>query len=182
MGGCGRYVIGPYPEVRHHPVHVPAEAVDALSDRLVTVVLGAHDSSAVHHEVIHLLTACGGPEHDRARDALRRMAALAADAANALREGDVDRWARVLCEATEQQERLLPALVGPGHHLAIELARSVGAVGWKVNGAGGDGGSVTFVAADGDGADAIRSVLSSADQGWTLVDLRLSAGLTVRSA
>jgi D-glycero-alpha-D-manno-heptose-7-phosphate kinase len=35
--------------------------------------------------------------------------------------------------------------VGPHHHKAIEIARAFDAAGWKVNGAGGDGGSVAIL-------------------------------------
>jgi D-glycero-alpha-D-manno-heptose-7-phosphate kinase len=46
---------------------------------------------------------------------------------------------------TEAQAELHPALVSAQARGVIELARRHGAVGWKVNGAGGEGGSLTIL-------------------------------------
>jgi D-glycero-alpha-D-manno-heptose-7-phosphate kinase len=179
MGGCGLLDIGPYPDVRHRAVELTPGTVDHLGDRLVTVVFGAHDSSAVHRQVIDALVGCGGAEHDRARSALRRLSALAGEAADALAVGDVDGWADVLARSTVVQHELHPELVGPAHQRAIEVARAHGAVGWKVNGAGGDGGSLTLVAADHDRAGPLADALADVDPVWTVVDLEPAAGLSV---
>ena len=47
--------------------------------------------------------------------------------------------------STRGQENLHPALTGPDHHVIIDLGRHHKALGWKVNGAGGHGGSVTVL-------------------------------------
>jgi D-glycero-alpha-D-manno-heptose-7-phosphate kinase len=46
---------------------------------------------------------------------------------------------------TEAQGRLHPALISQDAARVIEIAKAHGAAGWKVNGAGGDGGSVTLL-------------------------------------
>jgi len=46
---------------------------------------------------------------------------------------------------TEAQKALSPALVGADARRVIEMAATHGAIGWKVNGAGGDGGSITIL-------------------------------------
>jgi D-glycero-alpha-D-manno-heptose-7-phosphate kinase len=46
---------------------------------------------------------------------------------------------------TEYQRELHPALVNPEAERIWRIAQSHGALGWKVNGAGGDGGSVTLL-------------------------------------
>jgi D-glycero-alpha-D-manno-heptose-7-phosphate kinase len=46
---------------------------------------------------------------------------------------------------TEAQSRLHPKLVSPEAARVIEIAQAYGALGWKVNGAGGEGGSVTLL-------------------------------------
>lgn len=172
LGGCLDLAVGPYPDVRVRPVALAPGVVDALADRLVTVVFGAHDSSAVHQEVITAITGCGGADHDRARTALRRLAALAGSAAAALEAGDLEGWAAVLRQATEAQEQLHPSLVGPAHRRAIEVGASAGAAGWKVNGAGGDGGSLTLLAGPPAGAGAhLAAALGDADPGWTVLRL-----------
>jgi D-glycero-alpha-D-manno-heptose-7-phosphate kinase len=54
----------------------------------------------------------------------------------------IQRWPNFSVAA---QARLHPALISPDAWRVIEIARSHGAAGWKVNGAGGDGGSVTIL-------------------------------------
>ena len=51
-----------------------------------------------------------------------------------------------MIENTEAQSSLHPELVGADARAIIEVARQHGALGWKVNGAGGDGGSLTLLA------------------------------------
>jgi D-glycero-alpha-D-manno-heptose-7-phosphate kinase len=46
---------------------------------------------------------------------------------------------------TAAQAELHPELVGADARAVIDTARECGALGWKVNGAGGDGGSVTLL-------------------------------------
>ncbi len=182
MGGAGLLAVGPYPDVRHRPVEVPGAVLAEVGERLVTVVFGPHDSSAVHAQVINDIVGCSGEAHERARSALRRLSTLASSAARTLEAGDVDGWATVLTESSAVQGELHQGLVGEAHQRAIEVARSLGAAGWKVNGAGGSGGSLTIVAGSG-ASDATAAELSAAlsaiDQSWQLVDLTPSPGLTV---
>ena len=106
-------------------------------DRLLTVVfLGQpHDSSDVHEEVIE----SGDPA---AFDALRQ-GALAAKAAVVAR--DLAGFGAALVANTGAQGDLHPGVVGRDALVVMEAARRLGALGWKVNGAGGDGGSVTVL-------------------------------------
>jgi hypothetical protein len=67
---------------------------------------------------------------------------------------------------TEAQEELHPALVGSSAHTAIDAARQSGALGWKVNGAGGAGGSLAVL---GGRPEAL------VDAGFTLLPVGLSA-------
>jgi D-glycero-alpha-D-manno-heptose-7-phosphate kinase len=175
LGGCLDLAVAPYPEVRARPVPLSPEVERALADRLVTVVFGAHDSSAVHQEVITAITGCGGADHDRARSALGHLAVLAGRAAAALEAGDLEGWGALLSEATDTQGRLHPSLVGAAHRRAIEIGVAAGAVGWKVNGAGGDGGSLTLLAGAAPGAaDHVAAAYGSADRTWAV--LRLGPG------
>ena len=177
MGGAALLAIGPYPDVRHQSIGCSPEVQAEIGARLVTVVFGPHDSSAVHGSVIDAMIGCGGPQHDQARSALRHLSALAADAADALRARDVDTWAAVLTASTEGQRSLHPSLVGPAHAAAIAVARQYGATGWKVNGAGGDGGSLTVVAADVAAAARLAASLAQMDESWHVVDLTPAPGL-----
>lgn len=180
MGGAGLLAIGPYPDVRHEALEVPAEALEALGDRLVTVVFGPHDSSAVHRQVIDALVTCSGVEHHHAREALASLSRLAGDAADALRAGDLERWAEVLVASVDAQAALHPGLVGEPHRRALDVARVTGARGWKVNGAGGDGGSLTVLVGPEPGAaDALGAALAAADPTWRVLRLRPARGVAV---
>ena len=179
LGGCGLLAIGPYPDVRHEPIPIDARTEAELGRRLLTVVFGPHDSSLVHAEVINAVVGCSGVEHDRARRALTRLSVLAGDAAAALADGSVDGWGEVLTEATETQRTLHPGLVGGAHEAAIQVARSLGARGWKVNGAGGDGGSLTILSGA-DGAAPLRAALADTGPAWRILDLEpAAAGLRI---
>jgi D-glycero-alpha-D-manno-heptose-7-phosphate kinase len=46
---------------------------------------------------------------------------------------------------TDAQAELNAALVGADAQTIIDIARRNGAIGWKVNGAGGEGGSITLL-------------------------------------
>ena len=50
-----------------------------------------------------------------------------------------------MIDNTEAQRRLHPDLIGAEAQKVIDIAREFGALGWKVNGAGGDGGSLTLL-------------------------------------
>lgn len=175
LGGCGLLTIGPYPKVTHERIDLVPPTLRELGERLVTVVLGAHDSSAVHAQVINDVIGCSGADHDRARRALRELASLAGDAAAALGAGNVDGWAGVLTAATDAQALLHPDLVGEAHRAAIDVARAQGAAGWKVNGAGGAGGSLTCVVGPGRSAADLVDALTGEDPTWAFPDLRPSA-------
>lgn len=123
-----------YPLVRRRPLPFP----DALD--LVTVFLGAHESSAVHERVIADLTADGS--------ALEELRSCARRAADALARRDVRAYGAALVDNTAAQRVLHPSLVSDAAQAVIDAARAAGALGWKVNGAGGEGGSVTIVCGD----------------------------------
>ena len=129
-----------YPDVRRQPVAVPAATWAALGDRLVTCFLGEHRSSAVHEQVIADLTGDPAP--------LEELRGWAVDAADALLDGDLRRYGTALIGSTESQRALHPSLVSAAAQAVIDAARTAGALGWKVNGAGGEGGSVTILLGD----------------------------------
>ncbi len=157
FGGANRVTISPYPEFRVEALDLGPAMASGLSERLFTVYLGGHDSSAVHRAVIARLEQA--PE-----EATRLMGALreaASEAARALGEGDLSALGAALAANTETQAALHPDLVNPTARSVIELARAHGALGWKVNGAGGHGGTVTVLA--GDDPRGVRAALDNLD-------------------
>ncbi len=168
-----------YPEARVERLELPERTREELGRRLLLVYLGRpHNSSAIHEQVIANLE--GGGDRD-ARRRLERMKELARDARAALLAGALDAYGRAMSENTECQRGLLDRLVSREADAVIEIARRHEASGWKVNGAGGQGGSLTILA----GADdALRhrlvEALNAAGGGVRTLPVWLSdSGLTV---
>jgi D-glycero-alpha-D-manno-heptose-7-phosphate kinase len=136
-GGSNLITMERYPDAVVQPLDVPPATWDALCHRLVTVYLGEpHRSSAIHDTVIAHLASADGTR------LLAPLRAAARDAATALIGGDLDAYGRAMIANTEAQAALHPQLVDPLAREVIEVARRFGALGWKVNGAGG---SVTII-------------------------------------
>lgn len=176
-GGALHLAIDIYPHARVTPIAIPATARRALAERLVTVYLGRpHASSALHHDAIASL----GDTASARLEPLRRAAQLAA---GSLSMGDLDGWAESLTDATEGQRALHPALVSAAADEVWRIARAHGALGWKVNGAGGDGGTVTVLPGDDRDPAELGSALAAADQRWRVLDLRPTTdGLVVTTS
>ena len=86
------------------------------------------------------------------------------------------RSARPMCENTAAQAALHPDLVGAAARAVIGLAQSHGVSGWKVNGAGGDGGSLTLLAGPAAGATRrLVAALDAAAADWRVIPTRLSS-------
>jgi D-glycero-alpha-D-manno-heptose-7-phosphate kinase len=94
----------------------------------------------VHEKVIRDLEDVGPTA--RQLEALRATAEPSRDAVYA---GDFAALGRAMVQNTEAQRDLHPDLVSPDAQHVIEIARAHGALGWKVNGAGGEGGSLTIL-------------------------------------
>jgi D-glycero-alpha-D-manno-heptose-7-phosphate kinase len=158
-----------YPGARHQSVATSMATRAALDARLVTVYLGRpHSSSAVHEQVIAGLAA-----HDPT-NLLHRLRDLAGRAVDALVLGDLGAYGAALTSAHETVRSLHPALVSADADRVTALAAALGALGWKANGAAGDGGSVTVVGpADPSAGAALRAALSALE-GASVIDHRLS--------
>ena len=103
---------------------------------------------------------------------LRLTAAKSRDAVYA---SDLAALGRAMIENTEAQARLHPDLVSAEGHQVIELAQAHGALGCKVNGAGGDGGSLTLlVEAESDQKRALVSALEVANPLFQPIPIYLS--------
>lgn len=141
FGGLLRVEIFAYPETRVIPLSAPDDVWWELEHRLLLVYLGkTHDSSEVHKRVIHDLEDAGS--EDPRLETLRRCAD---DACRAVLSADFDALARAMNENTEAQRALHPSLVSHDADAIIALAKEFGAAGCKLNGAGGEGGSLTLL-------------------------------------
>ncbi len=140
-GGVSFIEMYQYPHASVSRLLLPESMWWELDRRMVLVFLGkSHTSSDVHGRVIQRLEAENADKSDL--DVLRRAAM---DGKNALAEGKLDLLGKAMIENTEGQRRLHPSLVSEGAQQIIDLAKAHGAIGWKVNGAGGDGGSLSIL-------------------------------------
>jgi len=140
-GGINFIDMFKYPHASVSQVEVPNSIWWELERRLVLIYLGkSHSSSKVHETVIKNLEN-EGPESKKIRD-LRNTAELSRDAVYI---GDFKSLGGAMIENTEAQIRLHPDLVSWDAFRVIEIAKKHGALGWKVNGAGGEGGSITLL-------------------------------------
>ena len=152
-GGISLIDMHAYPQATVQTLQLSPTILLELEQRLSLIYLGvSHSSTAVHEKVIRHLED-SGPQA-REIEALRQTAKPAADA---LERGDIVGFGRTLIQNTEYQRDLHPALISPAAQSIIDIAQAHGALGWKVNGAGGDGGSVAILGAA--RADVRRSML-----------------------
>jgi D-glycero-alpha-D-manno-heptose-7-phosphate kinase len=160
-----------YPRATVTPVRLADETRWELEQRLMLVYLGRiHDSLQVHRRVIDRLQA-----DEAARRPLETLSATATAARDALEAGDLQAYGAAMREATEGQSRLHPALVSDEARALIALAAAHGAIGWKVNGAGGEGGSLTLLAGpSGPERRALALAIGAAGAGWQVVPTHLA--------
>lgn len=136
-----------YPKAEVERLRPDRAFVRELERRLCLVYLGRpHSSSDIHESVIDRL------EKEKGRSAaLVRLAGFAARGRRALLGGDLEAYGGIMIENNEAQRALHPRLVSERADRVIAIARKHGASGWKVNGAGGKGGSLTVLAPPDDG-------------------------------
>lgn len=153
-----------YPQVQRAAVPVDRGVAAHLDRVLHTVWFGQpHASSALHDEVIARLELEGAPV------ALDRIRAAASVAAGALAEGDLTRYGWALAENHEAIRLLHADLLSADADELSAIAVEHGARGWKVNGAGGSGGSMVVLGPSDRDADAALCEAIAARPGWGLI-------------
>ena len=141
FGGINYIEMFDYPYAAVSPIHVSNPVWWELERRLALIFLGrSHSSSSVHEMVIKSLEDAG-PDNPKL-EALRKTAQLSRDGVYA---GDFAVLGRAMIANTEAQGNLHPDLISREAQQIIEIAKQYGALGWKVNGAGGEGGSLTLL-------------------------------------
>lgn len=173
FGGINYLEIAPYPEAAVYPL----PAWDELSARLTLVFLGrGHDSSGVHRQVIEGVGHRGSGVFSLLRDA-------AVAARDAVLARDLAAFGEAMIANTEAQKSLHPDIAGVDARRVIEVAAAQGAIGWKINGAGGDGGSVTMLSDSRETKDSLEEHVAMLDTRYRILPIQVSAiGLMVRGA
>jgi D-glycero-alpha-D-manno-heptose-7-phosphate kinase len=168
-GGINFIDMHAFPHASVSPIHIPNHTWWSLEQRLVVIYIGTpHSSSEVHTKVIADLG-----DNARDDDRLNRLRVLARQAKDALYEGDFRRLGRTMDENTAVQRRLHSELVCARFEEIIDTAGRFDVLGCKVNGAGGDGGSITLLM-DGDMAKKRHLVKTLEEEGYASLPLYLS--------
>jgi D-glycero-alpha-D-manno-heptose-7-phosphate kinase len=168
-GGINYIEMRQYPYATVSPIEIPEYVWWELEHRLLLVYIGApHNSSRVHQKVIEKLGA--DASENPLFHALRQLAKEAKDAAYA---GDLAGLGRIMNENTEIQRRLHKELVSEALEDVISISGNFGALGCKVNGAGGDGGTVT-VLTDRDMAGKRMLIKALKEKGYQVIPISLA--------
>ncbi len=140
-GGINFIEILDYPHAIVSPLLLPNTIHWELERRLSLIFLGqSHSSSKVHERVIEELEAAGSEAKK-----LQPLRETPIQARDALFKGDFLAIGRAMIDNTDAQADLHAELISNTHQAVIDIGRRFGAIGWKVNGAGGAGGSVTLL-------------------------------------
>jgi D-glycero-alpha-D-manno-heptose-7-phosphate kinase len=140
-GGINYIEMYQYPYATVSPIFLPNSLWWELESRLTLIFVGqTHSSTKTHEMVIQRLENAGPTAAE-----LKPLRLTGVRSKNALYVGDFTALGQAMIDNTEAQRDLHPGLIGPGHQAIIDLAKEHGALGWKVNGAGGDGGSITLL-------------------------------------
>ena len=137
-------------QMRHYPydndvtqLALPNAIWAELEQRLCVVFLGRrHTSSDVHSQVIAHFEQGGGDT----QILIEPLRVAARQARDAILAGDFAALGDAANQNTLAQRQLHPDLICPDANAIMTTAKKCGALGAKVNGAGGDGGSITIIA------------------------------------
>jgi D-glycero-alpha-D-manno-heptose-7-phosphate kinase len=140
-GGVNYIDMFSYPHASVSQIQIPNSIWWELERRLLLIYLGkSHSSSDVHEKVIRDLEDAG-PDSPQ----LEKLRQTAGPSRDAIYAGDFPALGRAMTANTEAQGQLHPELISDDAARVIEIASEHSAQGWKVNGAGGEGGSVTIL-------------------------------------
>ncbi|UCC39866.1 MAG: GHMP kinase [Candidatus Aminicenantes bacterium] len=130
-----------YPQAYINKLALDERNKKELNQRLCLVYLGkSHSSSALHEEVITFLEKRGSQFR-----MIQRLKNLAEQARDYLLVGDLNSFGDVMIQNNETQRSLHKGLISEEADSVILIAKKYKAAGWKVNGAGGKGGSLTIL-------------------------------------
>lgn len=168
-GGLSFIEMHAFPHASVSSIQIPNSIWWELEQRLALVYIGSpHSSSEVHKKVIADL---GENAHNDAR--LQRLRELASETKDAVYSGDFEALGRVMNQNTDVQRALHPDLLCERFEDIIETADEFGALGTKVNGAGGDGGSIAILG-DGDRSRKRDLLRALEEKGYRSLPLYLS--------
>ena len=140
-----------------------------LEQRLVVVYIGTpHSSSEIHKKVIQNLGNNAESDHR-----LCDLRGLAKAAKNAVYSNNIFELGEIFNKNTEVQRALHKELICDKFEEIISIANDLNAIGCKVNGAGGDGGSIAILT-DGDLGKKLKLMKILESKKYHILPTRLS--------
>lgn len=158
-----------YLQIEEYPRAIVERLPDwpGLGELLSLVYLGrAHSSTVVHEQV---MADVRGTRHG----ALQQLRDAAGAARSAVLDQDVEALGRALLANSQGQSQLHPSLIGTDARKVVTLASGSGAAGWKVNGAGGEGGSLTVLHRAGEDKEAFADRLAAIEPSYQVIPVSL---------
>jgi D-glycero-alpha-D-manno-heptose-7-phosphate kinase len=135
-----------YPEATVKKLDIGESSQKEMDQRLSLIYLGqSHSSSAMHEDVIAYLEEKGAQF-----SIIQALRSLAEQAKDHLIEGDLEGYGDIMIQNNECQRSLHAGLVSEEADAIITIAKKHDAKGWKVNGAGGKGGSLSILGSQDD--------------------------------
>jgi D-glycero-alpha-D-manno-heptose-7-phosphate kinase len=168
-GGINFIQMHQYPNASVSSIQIPNNIWWELENRLTVIYIGTpHASSEIHKKVIAGLgeNAYKDPRMDRLRQ-------LAFQAKESIYKGDFIEFGKIMNDNTEVQRQLHPDLVCSKFEDIISLASEFNCIGSKVNGAGGNGGSITLLG-NGDMSIKRKMLRHLYDLGYKILPIYLS--------
>ncbi len=132
-----------YPRVRISQLRIEERTACELEERMFVVYLASRSSSEMHKRVVENYRKGDKQVHA----AFDELTASAYDMCDALTSGDLDRAGALMTRNWNAQLRLHEDMSTPAIEKLRSIAEEHGAVGFKVNGAGGGGSAVILSAA-----------------------------------
>ena len=130
-----------YPDFHISHVSLSKRIREDLNHQLCLIYLGStHRSSDIHERVIKSLK-----KGSSQAELLKKLRSLAEEGQFSLISQDLVHFGRVMIDNNELQRILHPDLISEEADAVIKIAKKYCALGWKVNGAGGQGGSLTVL-------------------------------------
>ena len=141
-GGINKISITNYPSYYNNQVSLFNDVWWELERRLMLVYLGhSHNSSDIHNEVIQKFT----NNDTELTPKLNELRQLANDSVQFLEKGNFEDFADIMNKNTNIQRSLHKCIMSEDACKIETLAFDCNAIGVKLNGAGGNGGSVTIL-------------------------------------
>jgi D-glycero-alpha-D-manno-heptose-7-phosphate kinase len=167
-----------YPETNVTKLDIEESLLEELGQRMSLVYLGqSHSSSAMHEEVITFLEKKGAQFK-----IIQALRSLAEQAKNHLIDGALEAFGEDMVQNNECQRSLHLGLISDEADSVIAIAKKYKAHGWKVNGAGGKGGSLTILSnPDKEMRDGMLEKINSLGKGIRSIPISLARfGVTVQ--